>query len=134
VVSWEEWPLVRQQQQALLELIQPGEEGQKALPKATLHVVRTLHRSYADDLAAARRRYREQAGNGQQRPATRPDERQFYGRWRWMQAYALGRIAQRHSDRKDDLTAMQQALLKPETIRLAGLAARWAEYQIRTEE
>jgi CRISPR-associated protein Csm1 len=132
VVSWDEWPLVRGQQQALLQLLESGPGEAKPLPKSILHVVQTLHRSYVDDLAATRKAYREQPKEQSRREG--PDERQFFGRWRWMQAYALGRTAQRYPSREKDLRAIQRELLKPETIRLAGLAARWAEYRIRKED
>lgn len=128
VVGWEEWALLREQKDAIIALLRQGPNDEKPVPRAMIHVIQKLHRDYAGDLAEARKAFRLK------RPTAAPDDRQFYGRWRWMQAYALKRMAGRHEKRAAEIESIQRQLLMPQTVRLAGLAARWAEYLIRKEK
>jgi len=144
VVGWEDWDLVRQQKDNLLWLIGEDEENrarkederERRLPRAVIQVVQSIYHLYRTGLRVARRRIR---GKKRERPADKklplPRPQMFYGRWTWMQAYSLGRMA-RHS-RDDEIKArimeLQKALMQPTTVRYSGLAARWAEYLTRKE-
>jgi len=67
-----------------------------------------------------------------------PKPQMFYGRWVWMQAYSLGRLAKRHERRVPEAPArikgLQKGVMLPATVRYSGLAARWAEYLTRGTE
>jgi FPC/CPF motif-containing protein YcgG len=57
----------------------------------------------------------------------------YLGRWVWMHVYNLARMARgRDKEVKRRILELQKAILQPETVRLSGLAARWAEYLLRT--
>jgi hypothetical protein len=50
-----------------------------------------------------------------------------------MHVYNLARMARgRDKEVKRRILELQKAILQPETVRLSGLAARWAEYLLRT--
>lgn len=135
-VGWEDWALIREQKDDLLWLIgedgenrsRPEGEREQRLPRALLQVVQTVFQIYRSGLVEARRLAREGG-----RPL--PDPRLFYGRWTWMQAYSLTRMARRGEKRlpeaRERIEGLQRSLLRPEAIRYAGLAARWAEYLAR---
>ena len=139
VVGWEkgEWDLVREQKDELLWLVGEDQENrakkederERRLPRALLQVVRSIHQLYRSGLRDARRRAREEG-----RPL--PDPRMFLGRWAWMQVYSLTRMARRsrHDMVAGRVDELQKAILRPETVRLSGLAARWAEYLTRRAE
>jgi len=138
VVAWgEEWELVREQKDNLLWLVGEDEENRvkkederdRRLPRALLQTVRSIHQLYYTGLREARRRARRE-----KRPS--PDPRMFLGRWTWMHAYSLARTARRSRDGEVQgrITELQKATLQPETVYLSGLAARWAEYLLRSPE
>jgi len=145
VVGWEEWNRVSEQKDNLLWLIGEDEENrvkseeerQKRLPRALLQVVQSLYHLYRTGLRDARRRVRRE---NRKRPADKklplPRPQMFYGRWAWMQAYSLARLARRSKDNemKARLMELQKALMQPTTVRYSGLAARWAEYLTRGTE
>ena len=122
VVGWEEWPTVRRWQEELVALDQAG------MPRTLIQVLKVVHGLYE----ATRRRMTRETG-------VRPGK-SYYGRWIWMQAYALARLARRaawHSkpaDAEKRVKALQEGILTPETVHLSGLAARWAEYLLRAGE
>jgi len=145
VVGWEDWGLVRQQKDNLLWLIgedvenraRKEDERERRLPRAVLQVVQSLYHLYRTGLRDARRRVRRE---NRKRPADKklplPRPQMFYGRWAWMQAYSLARLARRSKDNemKARLMGLQKALMQPTTVRYSGLAARWAEYLTRGTE
>ncbi len=112
VVGWgDDWQLVCDECNRLLELDKAG------LPKSLIQTVRTIHAQYEEG--------RQSWGIPQGRP--------HYGRWMWMQAYQLTRLAEQHKAHRNEIVALQERLLTPGTIHLAGLAARWADYRLRTK-
>jgi len=139
VVGWENWELVRQQKDEMLWLIgardNPRDEGR--LPRALLQVVQSLHQLYRTGLRDARRRIRRE---NRKRPPDKklplPNPQMFFGRWAWMQAYSLTRLAQRskEDEAKARLMELQKQIMQPDTVRYSGLAARWAEYLTRGSE
>jgi hypothetical protein len=61
----------------------------------------------------------------------------FLGRWAWMRVYSLTRMADRAKrdmpEASRRMKKLQKQIMKPATVRFSGLAARWAEYEIRKE-
>lgn len=143
-VGWEEWEVVRQQKDNLLWLIgedvenkaRKEEERKGRLPRALLQAVQSLHQLYRTGLRDARRRIRRE---NRKRPPDKklplPNPQMFFGRWAWMQAYSLTRLAQRSKgdEAKARLMELQKQIMQPDTVRYSGLAARWAEYLVRRQ-
>jgi CRISPR-associated protein Csm1 len=133
VVGWEkeEWDVVRNQKDSLLWLVggNGGGESKRGLSRALLHLLQDIHQLYSTGLRDARRRARKNK-------EALPNARMYLGRWAWMQAYSLTRMVRRSNDAeaKERLRRLQEAVLRPETVRFSGLAARWAEYLIRKEK
>ncbi|MBN1815277.1 MAG: type III-A CRISPR-associated protein Cas10/Csm1 [Anaerolineae bacterium] len=138
VVAWgEEWNLLREQKDNLLWLVGEDQENkarregerEKRLDRALLQVVRSVHYLYYTGLREARK-----LAQREKRPL--PDPKMFLGRWTWMHAYSLARIARRSRDEeiKRRIQELQKIILQPETVYLSGLAARWAEYLLRTTD
>ncbi len=139
VVDWEEWAWVQQWKDEILWLIgaQEDAKGERRLPRALLQVVQSLHQLYRAGLRDARRRIRRE---NRKRPPDKklplPDPQMFFGRWTWMQAYSLTRLRDRSKDEevKARLKELQKQLMRPDRVRVSGLAARWAEYLTRGSE
>jgi CRISPR-associated protein Csm1 len=142
VVGWKRWGLIRQQKDDLLWLIGEDEENrarerdeqERRVPRALLQVVQSIHQLYRIGLRDARRRVRRE--NRQRAPDKKlplPKPEMFFGRWAWMQAYSLVRMAQR--SKKDEvkmrIMGLHKQLMQPAIVRYSGLAARWAEYLTR---
>ena len=136
VVAWgEEWELVREQKDNLLWLVgedrknraRSEDEREKRQDRALLQVVRSIHQLHTTGLRKTRRRARRE-----NRPL--PNHRMFLGRWVWMHAYSLARVARcsRDGEIERRILELQKAILQPGTVHLSGLAARWAEYLLRT--
>jgi len=109
VVGWEEWETVTSQRDKLDDLLKDG------MPSALTQTIQQMHAQYEQ----ARERQKAEPG------------KLIYGRWMWMQAYSLTRLADRHKEVpnvKDRIRALQESLLSPQAIRLAGLSARWVQY------
>lgn len=134
-VEWgEEWELVREQKDNLLWLLGEDEENrareenerEARLPRSLLQVVRSVHQLHYTGLWDARKRARREGWS-------LPDPRMYLGRWVWMHVYNLARMARgRDKEVKRRILELQKAILQPETVRLSELAARWAEYLLRT--
>ncbi len=146
VVGWEDWPLVREQKDNLLWLIGEDEENEareegkreKRLPRALLQVIQNIHHLYLTGLSEARRRVRRENRTRLADEKLRmPNPQMFFGRWTWMQVYALTRLARRYEKRVPAAPArlqqLQKALMQPATVRYNGLAARWVEYLTRAD-
>ena len=118
VVGWDGgWKLVLQQRDAMLRLLEKG------LPRSLVQVIQQIHALYEE---------------GRRSAQCRPDQL-YFGRWAWMQAYSLTRLAKQADPHGSKGTAkgiktIQTALLTPGTVHLSGLAARWAEYLTRRTE
>lgn len=128
--------MLREQKDNLLWLVGEDEENrarkederEKRLDRALLQVVRSIHQLYYTGLRETQRRARREG-----RPL--PDPRMFLGRWTWMHAYSLARIRHSRDDEvKRRIMELQKDILQPETVYLSGLAARWAEYLLRSHE
>ena len=127
-VGWgKDWTLVSTQTTELLSLVNNPDKEQR-LPRALLQLIQRIHRIYRRDLVNAQRRARRLG-------RTPPDPKLFYGRWMWTQVYYLTRLAARSKDNiqhaRESVRHLQGQLLSKETVRLSGLAARWAEYLCR---
>ncbi|MBN1429328.1 MAG: type III-A CRISPR-associated protein Cas10/Csm1 [Anaerolineae bacterium] len=132
VAGWENgWPVVVQERDRMYRLLGAG------LPKALVQIVLGLHGQYVEGL---RRTVRQHCDKGLLPPKL------VYGRWVWMQAYSLTRMAQRYQkqqlvdadgqvvDVRSELNVLQQSILTPQRIHLAGLAARWVDYLMREDK
>ncbi len=113
VVGWDdgEWDHVVSERNRLTSLV-----TERGLPTALIQAVRRVHAQYLED--------RNQRGS---------TDGIVYGRWMWQQAYSLTRMAERNKDAAGDIAALQESLLSPDRIHLAGLAARWVDYLKRTK-
>jgi CRISPR-associated protein Csm1 len=122
-VGWEEWPLVRETEQRLFGLICAG------VPRSLLRVVQILHAQFA---AARRRTLRAGRKAGRE---LAPNQI-YWDRWAWMAAYSLTRLAQgcSHQQKEEILTMQREWIESGKRIHFLGLAARWAEYQLRGGE
>ncbi len=120
VVGWEdEWPQVIQQREKLISLVEGG------MPKALVQTVRRVHAQWEEG-----RKRAEKKG------ITDPNQIN-YGRWMWMQEYSLTRLAERSKNgpqARRHIRELQQSTLSPDTIRLAGLSARWVDYLKRSKQ
>lgn len=123
-VGWgEEWKLLRETKETLSALIGVG------VPRSLLRVAQTLHAQFI----TARR----QAIKTERRAGRKPvSGRLYWGRWAWMAAYSLTRLARgRPKDQEDRILNLQREWIESgKRIHLLGLAARWAEYQLRGGE
>jgi CRISPR-associated protein Csm1 len=139
LVGWEDWGLVSSQKDEILWLIgaKDNPEAAQRMPRALLQVLQSIHQLYRMGLRDARRRVRRE---NRRLPATRklplPKPQMFLGRWMWMQAYSVVRMARRSRDDEVSMRIMglQEGLLMPATVRLSGLTARWAEHLSRKGE
>ena len=146
VVGWEDWVLVRDQKNELLWLVgqdaenraREGDERERRLPAGLLYLVQGIHGLYQSGLQQARRRVRiANRGKPKEKKQPLPDPQMHFGRWTWMRVYAMTRLAERGKKRvpeaPDRIKQLQQEIMKPDTVRYSGLAARWAEYETRKE-
>ncbi|GAB4477619.1 MAG: hypothetical protein Kow00124_21040 [Anaerolineae bacterium] len=111
VVRWgEDWQLVCTECDRLIALQKAG------LPRSLIQLVRTVHAQHEEAV--------------QKHPGD------AHGRWMWMQAYQFARMIRndKYKSHKTDLQTLQAQLMTPETIHLAGLVARWADYLLRERQ
>lgn len=120
VVGWEEWTLVEEIRRKLFCLDGAG------VPRSLFRILQIIHACFVETRQQAIRANRE-AGR---EPA--PD-RLYWGRWAWMAAYSLSRLAQGCSEKeKGEILELQREWIESgKRIHFLGLAARWAEYQLR---
>jgi len=123
VVGWEEWPLVRETKRLLSGLISAG------VPRSLLQVMQVLHAQFTAD----RRRVLRVERKTDQKPIT---GRPYWGRWVWMAAYSLTRLARScpEKQREEILKIQREWIESGKRIHFLGLAARWAEYTLRGGE
>jgi len=123
VVGWEEWPLVRETERLLSGLISAG------VPRSLLQVTQVLHAQFTADRRRALRAERKT----DQKPIT---GRPYWGRWVWMAAYSLTRLARACPEKqKEEILKIQREWIESgKRIHFLGLAARWAEYKLRGGE
>jgi len=118
--SWPDLVLAAQRRDELLELVGAG-----GVSRALIHTLARI-------ALLATSPSRERRGR---RPAPVTPEQVPYGRWMWLMAYSLGRLADRAKEPwRSAIRALPGALLQPAGIRTLGLAARWAELLLRKEE
>jgi len=88
------------------------------VPRSLLHLVQTFHKQW----------HNQQLKTG--------SKRQVWGRWMWMSAYSLTRLAQGQTREKSEaIRHIQQEWIESgKRIHYLGLAARWAEYLLRGGE
>ena len=122
VVGWEDWKLVAEQMELLVELIKAG------MPRGLLQIVQGIYSQFVRDREETHRRKRRQE-------TWSLEDQVYYGRWMWLEAYSLSRLVSRYERRVKDvekkIERLEQGILRPETVRYSGLAARWAEYLTR---
>ncbi|RLC62721.1 MAG: type III-A CRISPR-associated protein Cas10/Csm1 [Chloroflexota bacterium] len=124
VVAWgEEWELLRETERSFSSLVDAG------VPRSLLRVAQILHTQFIDTRRRALKAERE-AG---QEPTLR---RLYWGRWVWMAAYSLTRLARGcPKEQKEEILKIQREWIEPgKRIHFLGLAARWAEYKLRGGE
>jgi CRISPR-associated protein Csm1 len=120
VVGWgDEWNEViglRQQIEFLLG---------KDIPKALVQILLSAHAYFVQG-----------RGDALDKGKLQPDQL-YYGRWHWMLAYSLTRLAARYEKKKPgifgEIQHLQSQLLSAETIPRVGLAARWVDYLERNK-
>lgn len=127
VAHWDdEWPLVAEQRQDIVDLVADG------MPRALIQTLRQIYSEYLTDWR------RTAVPSGVQNGQGNVGREMVFGRWQWMQAYRLTRLARKYAndvpDAVDRIRYLQQSLLTPQNVHLTGMAARWADYSLRTEE
>lgn len=113
VIGWgDEWNLLIREHERMRTLLEHG------VPEALIQTVRQVYMAYLND-----------PGRQQQL---------HFGRWMWLQMYYLTRLARPYRGRNEmivrDIRELQDNLLTPDRVYLAGLAARWTEYLRRKGE
>lgn len=112
VLNWDkDWPTVDEQHERLME------------------IARATGSSITQNVMEIYSQWRKEAQD-----PNRPEL--LFGPYKWRAAYQMSRLARQYKDRVnyDDIRQIQEKLLDPETIRLSGPAARWAELELRTRE
>lgn len=116
--AWASAEAARERARELVGLVERG-----GAPRALVHTLARIYRLYLDELERPRRPR-----------AARRDDQVPYGRWMWLSAYLLTRIAERLRAPWDgQVRGLQAELLRSDGVRTLGLAARWAELQLRKE-
>jgi len=95
-------------------LVQGGDESEQSGPKSLLQTLRSLALMEEEAIA--------QSG------------RPVWGRWQWLGAYQLVRMASRYDnkrDLKDKITKLHQQLGDFRNLSTWGAAARWAQLETR---
>jgi len=125
-VGWEEFAPgngksfgVKPGARRLVELMDRG------APRSLLQVMQSIHSQYLADLDRNLKRKKTDEGG--------PSRSLYFGRWMWLRAYQLRRMADQHKKLEDNILQLQSDLLHRKWVRLSGLAARWAEYLTRKE-
>jgi len=119
-VGWQEWPSVRESEQLFSRLIGDG------VPRSLLRVTQVLHAQFT----AERRRVLRAERKASQKLTP---GHSYWGRWVWMAAYSLTRLARSCSmKQKEEILKIQREWIESgKRIHFLGLAARWAEYKLR---
>ncbi len=116
-MDWERFSQAAAQVDRLVRLIE--EEG---VPRSLVQVLKVAARHYEDA--------RQQAhGRGRLRPG-----QLVYGRWMWLLAYALARLAERHQDAAGPLRSLESSLKEVTVAESLGVISRWAELSTRKED
>jgi hypothetical protein len=117
-IPWPKFAVVRDHQQKLLSLVEPG-EGQASVSRNLIRRLSQLYIEYEQTIRA-------QAEAGQ-------ETRAYWGHGQWYSAYGLTRLAKQHKDFTDDILALRDELgLENFTnIEWIGPAARWVELLTR---
>jgi CRISPR-associated protein Csm1 len=124
VVGWERWPKVKEIQKELVRLCSDG------VPRALIQTVRNIHAQYE----RGRREYEKELRKRGRRSEELREYPFFHGRWMWLAAYQLSRMAEQHRWVAERLKTLQRQIVQPEIAPYSGLAARWAEYLMRGRE
>ncbi|MBI2322702.1 MAG: hypothetical protein HYU88_11610, partial [Chloroflexi bacterium] len=128
-LGWEDVPAVRDAVDLVWGLLRPRENGEAPVPRALLRVCGEVAEAYRAAEDAAKKRA-ERSGAAAPRKIV-------WGRWLWLQVYALSRLAER--TRPHDAAAAE-ALLELQRrlsagdhplIPHLGLVARWVELLLR---
>ena len=111
---WDEFQMLSHQKDELKALVQGGDESEQSGPKSLLQTLRSLALMEEEAIA--------QSG------------RPVWGRWQWLGAYQLVRMASRYDnkrDLKDKITKLHQQLGDFRNLSTWGAAARWAQLETR---
>ncbi len=116
-VGWEEWPAVVEMRDELARLIGGG------VSRNLLQLCARVHAMWREAGQAARANMKQ------------------YGRWQWMSAYSLTRMADGFPEYRNDLLNIRDNWMLVagqaashggiDRVRWLGLAARWVEYMLR---
>jgi CRISPR-associated protein Csm1 len=116
-MGWDRFAQVAQQVEFLVQLIE-----REGVPRSVLQVLKVAARHYEEARAQASQHGRFRAGQ------------LVYGRWMWLLAYALARLAERHERAAGELRSLELALREPASAESLGVISRWAELATRKEE
>jgi hypothetical protein len=114
---------VREAERVFLHLVGAG------VPRSLLRTTQVLHAQFISE--------RNRVARLDQESGREPTQGQVcWGRWAWMAAYSLTRLARGCTDReREQILQMQREWIESgERIHYLGLAARWTEYQLRGGE
>jgi CRISPR-associated protein Csm1 len=134
---WDDFAEVERLKETLVGLLQLDR-----LPASLLTTLQGIERRWRQDIEHDARLEHEpdkrpdvcKRGKWGDRPAgASRTVRVYYGPWMWRQAYALARAAEGHPRHvKEKLETLRDALLEGK-IAYLGLAARWAQWELRKE-
>jgi CRISPR-associated protein Csm1 len=124
VVAWgKEWELLRETERSFSSLVDAG------VPRSLLRVAQILHAQFV----VVKRRALRAKQEVSQKSAS---ERLHWGRWAWMAAYSLTRLARGcPQEQKERILKIQREWIESgKRVHFLGLAARWTEYKMRGGE
>ena len=109
-LSWEEFGRASATAERLAKIV-----GSRQAPRALIHTIGAIYEQYQAPLRSGK------------------PGKIYFGRWMWLAAYSLTRMAERAHDprARKEIEDIRDNLFDPTGIAIAGLASRWAELLLR---
>lgn len=117
--KWDQWELVKDYHEIIIELIKTYE-----IPQALNQLIQDIYNQYQQQVLDAKKK------------KVKSHQKIVYGPWIWRAAYGLTRLSKRSGKQEVDkmIRKLLTACQKPETLEFVALASRWAEFERREEK
>ncbi|MDZ7391322.1 MAG: type III-A CRISPR-associated protein Cas10/Csm1 [candidate division KSB1 bacterium] len=127
-MGWEELTRAAEWKDTVVQMLRG--DGKKAVPRAL--VTRLAEIAHLYEANARLQRARQRAGEISEEQL---NEEVMYAKWMWQLVYHLGRFRARQEEHKEELTELQQAIIRQQDslIPLLAVLARWTELLTREE-